>query len=193
MRNATQLRPHALSSELPLRRTQEWAAVRAHPLLVLSLRNPAGPETRLDTWRSLTALFFACGLATRQTRAIEVHYDVPALGRFDACLSMPSPQVAAGVTEEDLAQVPGIRFETVMGHGPFLHRKPAPAESRHEQLMSKASLPPGCSHSASHVPAWPHYHLYGCSPILAAGASAVTDIYVSLKPAASGRSGPARL
>jgi DNA gyrase inhibitor GyrI len=188
--NATLLH-HDRSTELSAPRPQDWTAVRARPLLVLSLRNPGAPETWLDTWRSLTALVFESGLATRQTQAIEVHYDAPEDGtplrRFDACLSMPSPDVAAGVTTEDLCQVPGVRLETIMGHGPFLHRRAAPCEFGNGPLEPASPPPPGGPRSASHIPAWPCYHVYGCTPALAAGVPAVTDVYVTLKPAASGQ------
>ncbi|GAA2566504.1 MULTISPECIES: hypothetical protein [Streptomyces] len=170
-------------------RPQDWTAVRARPLPVLSLRHRGSPDTRTDTWRSLTALVFGCGLATRQTRAIEVHYDAAggdlALRRFDACLTLPHLETAAEVTAEDLAHVPGVRFETIMGHGPFLHRRPAPAESWEGPPPTAGAHSPGSVHTATHSAAWPCYYVYECSPALAAGVPVVTDVYVTLRPAAS--------
>ncbi|MFS7872342.1 MULTISPECIES: hypothetical protein [Streptomyces] len=170
-------------------RPQDWTAARARPLPVLSLRHRGDPETRTETWRSLTALVFEWGLATRQTRAIEVHYDAPggdpALRRFDACLSLPHLETAALVTAQDLAHVPGVRLETIMGHGPFLHRRPAPAESWAGSPSAEGAQPSGSAHTATHRPVWPCYYVYECSPALAAGVPVVTDVYMTLKPAGS--------
>ncbi|MET9012732.1 hypothetical protein ABZX74_17710 [Streptomyces olivaceoviridis] len=163
-----------------------WTVVRAQPLLVLSLRNPGGADTWRDTWRRLTALVFSCGLATRETKAIEVHYDAGTSRRFDACLSIPSSRLAAEVTPDDLAQVPGARMETVMGHGPFLHHRPTAGQDG--RPAPAAPLPPAAvPHPASLVPAWPRYHVYACSPALAGETPVITDTYITLTASAPAR------
>ncbi|MFJ9758398.1 hypothetical protein [Streptomyces sp. NPDC101149] len=179
MQNATLLRSHDRPMEQQASSAHHWTAVRAHPLLVLSLRNPAGADTWKDTWRSLTALVFSCGLATRETKALEVHYDAGTSRRFDACLSIPSSRIAAEVTADDLAQVPGARMETVMGHGPFLHHRPT---AGHDGRPAPTAPQPsaGAPHSTSLVPAWPRYHVYACSPALAEETPVITDTYITL-------------
>ncbi|MFJ2744528.1 hypothetical protein ACIO3O_33300 [Streptomyces sp. NPDC087440] len=153
-----------------------WSVVRARPLLVLSLRSPGGENTWMDTWRDLTALVFSCGLATRETQAVEVRYDVGTSQRFDACLSIRPLHTAAEVSADDLARVPGVRMETVMGSGPYLHRGPGHGHPA-----------PAAAHAPALVPAWPRYHVYGCSPALAGDSLTITDTYITLAAAVPAR------